>query len=384
MPVAFAEAARRDEDSGIGLLEVLSVLAQHWRALALGGLLAAALGYGGSFAITPLFTSRLSFFPPQQQSSSAAAALSQLGALSGLVGAAGGLKAPADQYVALLQSTTVADRLIDTFKLREVYDVDYRFQARKKLAQRMNVSLGRKDGMISVEVEDASAHRAADMANHLVEELRQLSGRLALTEAQQRRVFFEGQLAQTRDRLTQAQQALQASGFSSGALRADARAAAEGYARLRTEVIAAEVRLQMLRRSLAEETPEVQSASSALGALRSQLARLEEPADRAANSDYVGKFREFKYQETLFDMFARQYELARLDESREGVLIQVVDAAAPAELKSWPKRGLLTLASGTCGLLLGAIFLVGRSLWRAELRARGSAGNQPSVRQTSQ
>ena len=49
--------------------------------------------------------------------------------------------------------------------------------------------------------------------------------------------------------------------------------------------------------------------------------------------DYLTKYREFKYQETLFELFARQYEIARVDESREGALIQVVDPATRAGIQ---------------------------------------------------
>jgi capsule polysaccharide export protein KpsE/RkpR len=226
------------------------------------------------------------------------------------------------------------------------------------------VSLGKKDGLVAVEVDDIDRERAAAIANRHVEELRRMTSRLALTEAQQRRAFFEVQLKQTKDRLTTAQEALQGSGFDSGALKADARAAAEGYARLRAELTAAEVRLQTLRRNMADNSTEVQQALTTVSALRSQLARLEAPIEANTGPDYVSKFREFKYQETLFDLFARQYELARVDESREGALIQVVDVAKPAERKSRPKRGLIAVATTLASFIALAAFFLVRQGWR--------------------
>jgi uncharacterized protein involved in exopolysaccharide biosynthesis len=357
------DTAPAGEDGGTSLLDIVLPLAHHWKPWILGSLLVGLAALGISFAMTPIYTSRTVFLPPQQQQSAAAAAIAQLGALSGL-GAGGGLKSPADQYVALLQSNAVADRLIDEFKLMQVYGRKYRFQTRDALAGNVRITLGKKDGLISIEADDEDPQRAADIANRHVDELRRLTGQLALTEAQQRRVFFEAQLKLTRDRLTLAQQALQASGFSQGALRADARASAEGYARLRAELTSNEVRLQTLRRSLSDTAPEVQQAMSGLAALRSQLAKLEDAADPAGSPDYVGKYREFKYQETLFDLFARQYELARVDESREGAMIQVVDEAKPAEYKSRPKRALIAAAATVASLLLIGAWLVARDAWR--------------------
>jgi len=359
-----ATEAVEDDDEGIDLLDLALPLLQHWKLLVAGPLLAGIVALGITYLIKPTFTSRTVFLPPQQQQSAAASALASLGALSGLVGAAAGVKSPADQYVALLQSTTVADRLIDEFKLMQVYDREYRFEARKDLADNVRIALGKKDGLITVEVDDEEPQRAADIANRHVDELRRLTSQLALTEAQQRRVFFESQLKKTRDDLIQAQQQLQASGFNPGALKAEPKAAAEGYARLKAEVTAAEVRLQTLRRNLSETTPEVQQAQTMLGALREQLGKAEASTDLRGGPDYISKFREFKYQETLFELFSRQYELARLDESREGALIQVVDVAKPAERKSKPKRAIIAVATTLATLLLLAAFVVTRHFWR--------------------
>lgn len=352
------------DDEGIDLLDLALPLLQHWKLLLVAPLLVGLAALGASYLIAPTFTSRTVFLPPQQQQSAAASALASLGALSGLAGAAAGVKSPADQYVALLQSATVTDRLIDEFKLMQVYDSKYRFEARKALADNTRVSIGKKDGLITVEVDDVVPQRAADIANRHVDELRRLSAGLALTEAQQRRTFFGDQLKKTRDELIVAQQALQASGFNAGALKAEPRAAAESYARLKAEVTAAEVRLQTLRRSLADNATEVQQAQTLLGALRGQLSKAEASTNTPGSADYVSKYREFKYQETLFDLFSRQYEMARLDESREGALIQVVDVAKPAEHKSKPKRALIAVATTLLTLLALCIFVVMRHFWR--------------------
>jgi uncharacterized protein involved in exopolysaccharide biosynthesis len=248
----------------------------------------------------------------------------------------------------------------------DVYEAKYRDDARRKLADNVRITVGKKDGLLNVEVDDTSPQRAAELANAHVEELRRISGGLALSEAQQRRVFFEGQLKQTRDRLTSAQQALQASGFTEGALKSEPKSAAEGYARLRAEATAAEVRLQALRRSLVDNAPEVQQAQATLGALRAQLAQAERSSDAgsANGADYVSKYREYKYQETLFELFARQYEAARVDEAREGALIQVVDPAQQPERRSRPKRALTAVATTLVTLLLLSGFVITRHFWR--------------------
>lgn len=350
------------DDDGIGLFELLGVLGQHLKLLVAGSLLAGLAALGITFLIAPTYTAVTSFLPPQQQQSSAASALAALGPLAGLVGAAG-VRTPADQYVALMQSATVSDRIIEQFKLLDVYDEKFRVDARKTLARNVRMIVGKKDGLITVEVDDESPQRAADMANRYVDELRRMTSSIAITEAQQRRLFFERQLAQTRDRLTLAQQALQASGFSQGAIKAEPRAAAEGYARLRAEVTAAEVRLQTMRGNLVDDTPEVRQQQATVAALRNQLSKLEQAGDSAGGPDYVGKYREFKYQETLFELFARQYELARVDESREGALVQVVDVATPPEKKSKPKRVVTAVVTTLAAVFVLTLFVFLRRSW---------------------
>ena len=340
-------------------------IASRWKLLLLGPLLAGACALGGTYLIAPTFTSRTSFLPPQQQGGGGSA-LASISALAGVAGAAAGLRTPADQYLALMQSTTVQDRLIERFKLMSVYDSKYKMDARRELSSNTRVSLGKRDGIITVEVDDELPQRAADLANAHVDELRLLTSTLAITEAQQRRVFFEGQLKQTRENLVAAQRGLTGSGFSSGALQAEPKAAAERYAKLRAEVTAAEVRLQAIRSSLQDTAPEVIQQQTALTALRTQLALLEHAPPKQNDADYVGKYRDFKYQETLFELLSRQFELARVDEAREGALIQVIDKALPAEKKSKPKRLMAALGTAVgAGLLLLLWIFTGHALRNA-------------------
>jgi uncharacterized protein involved in exopolysaccharide biosynthesis len=367
-------------EGGPNWVDLVLLAVSHRWLLMLGPLLAGLAALGISFAIAPSFTARTSFVPPQQAQSAATAALASLGALSGLVGAGGNLRTPADQYVALMQSATITDKLIDDFKLMQVYGEKYRSDAREELAKNVRIAIGKKDGLISIEVDDTDPARAAAIANRHVEELRTLSSQLALTEAQQRRAFFEGQMTQTRKLLEQAQQSLQASGFNASALRAEPKAVAEGYARLKAEISAGDVRLQILRRSLTDSAPEIAQQQALLSSLRGELARLEATDSASAQGDYIGRYREFKYQETLFELLARQFELARLDESREGALIQVVDAATPPEKKSKPRRLRLALAAAGGTLLLLLVGIVIRHAWHLAQAAPETAASAARLR----
>lgn len=359
-----------DQDESLGLSEILSALSQRLRLLILGPLAAGALALGVTYLIPPTYTASATFLPPQQGQSGAASALASLGSLATLAGGAAGVRSPGEQYVALMQSVTVADRIVDQFKLLEVYGVKLRVEARKELAENVRINLGKKDGLIAVQVDDKSPQRAADIANRYVEELRRMTSTLAVSEAQQRRVFFQQQLDQSRGKLIEAQKALQASGFNPGALKAEPRAAAEGYARLKAEVTGAEVQLQSLRGTLTDSAPEVRRQQTTVDALRSQLSLAEQATAPVGRSDYVARYRDFKYEEALFEVYARQFELARVDESREGALVQVVDAATPPELKSKPKRGATAISATLLVFLILTLYTAIRHVAQNDARKR--------------
>lgn len=344
------------EDDEISLLDLLQTIVDNLRLLILGPLAVGLAALGISFAVPPTFTATVKFLPPQQQQSAAASMLASLGGLGGLAGAAAGLKNPSDQYMAFLKSNSVQDELIERFKLQERYEKKFKDDTRLALTGNTRASSG-KEGIISVQIDDKDPKFAAELANAHVEELQKLLARLAVTEAQQRRAFFEKQLSQVKEKFTEAEQALRATGVSSSVLKSNPTSALAAVAGLKAQVTAQEVKVGAMRGYLADTAPDFKQAITELANLRAQLAKQEkdEPAAAAGQGDYVAKFREFKYQETLFELFARQFEMAKVDESREGAVIQVLDAAQPPERKSKPKKALIaiiaTLAAGFALLL---------------------------------
>jgi uncharacterized protein involved in exopolysaccharide biosynthesis len=350
------------DDDEISLLDLLQTVAENLRLLILGPLVVGLIALGVSFLVTPTFTAKTSFLPPQQQNSMAASMLNSLGALGGLAGAAAGIKNPSDQYLSFMKSMSLQDALIDKFDLMNRYEAEYRTVARMTLEGNSRIASG-KDGIITVEVDDIDSQIAADMANAYVTQLETLMSRLAVTEAQQRRQFFELQLETVKQKLTEAEIALSQTGVSSDVLKSAPATAIAGVAELQAQVTAQEVRLGAMRGYLAETAPEFKQALTALASLRAQLAKQSQGvrpstprADGSpggARDDYIARYRDFKYQETLFELFARQFEMAKLDESREGATIQIIDPATAPELKSKPKKALIAvLATLATGFLL--------------------------------
>lgn len=343
------------------LFDLVLVLIERWKWLLLIPLLAGLVALSVTFLISPTYKSTARVLIPQSSSGGAGILMQQLGSLGGLASAAAGLKNPSDQYVGFLASRTIADILIERFKLRELYEAELQDDARLELADRTELSAGVKDGIISVSVTDRDPGRAAAMANAYIEELQRMVSAAALTEAGQRRAFFEAEMRKVQEQLIRAEATLRSSGVSTSTLRIEPRAALDELARLRAAITAAELRLSAARGLMTDSNPDLQQAMRELQALRRQLAIAERGTARdsdGTNEDYVSRYRDFKYQEALFEIVAKQFELARLDEAGQGMRVQVIDKAVPADRRSRPRRGLTAAAVSVMTFLALATFLV--------------------------
>jgi tyrosine-protein kinase Etk/Wzc len=76
-----------------------------------------------------------------------------------------------------------------------------------------------------------------------------------------------------------------------------------------------------------------------------------------AGLDYVRKLRDMKYNETIFELLAKQFEIAKIDEARQGSVMQLVDKAIAPDKKSFPNRVLIVVCSTIAGFVL-AIFWI--------------------------
>ena len=162
------------EEKGIHLLDVCAALVRQRKIIIILPLVIGALALTASMLMKPKYVSTAVIMPPQQQSSSVSAMLGQLGGLASAAGSIAGLKNPNDLYVGMLQSRTIADNLIEKFKLQERFDKDTLDETREKLDKIRALSNG-KDGLIGISVEDKDPKFAADLANAYVTELAALT-----------------------------------------------------------------------------------------------------------------------------------------------------------------------------------------------------------------
>jgi uncharacterized protein involved in exopolysaccharide biosynthesis len=388
-PMVTSRQANSDanENGKIYLSDLLRVLAQQKKIVIATPIVTGTLALVAGLLMTPMFTSTAKIMPPQQQNSGMAAMLGQLGGLGAVAGGLG-IKNPNELYVGLLESRTVADNLITRFKLKERYEASNMDETRKRLASNSIIASGKKDGFITIAAIDKDPQFAADLANAYVEQLVKLTQTLALTEASQRRSFFEIQLKGTKDQLANAEVGLRTTQEKTGMIMPEGQVQAiiTSVAQLKGAIAAKEVEVNAMRTFAAAKNPELMRAQEELRSLQAQQVKLEN--SRASKSgdfmvptgkipevgvEYIRSVREVKYYEAMFELLAKQFELAKIDEAKQSSVIQVLDKAIPADHKFAPKRALITAAGFIGGVVLGLVF--------AFLNAAYHAGRQnPATR----
>ncbi len=367
------------EEDEISLLDLAIALGEEKKTLFGIPAVTTTLAIVVSLLMTPIFTAKTVMMPPQQQQSGAASALASLGALAGLAGGAAGIKSPDEMYIAFMQSESLQKAVIEKLKLQKRYDKKTILETREALKQNMKIAADKKAGLITIEANDKDPEFAAKLANAHVEELRNLMGKLAVTDAQQRRVFFEQAIVKTQNELAEAEANFRAAKEKSGmqVTAVIAETSVRAGAEMRAQIAAKEVQLAAMGSFATSQNPDVQRLAGELSALRSQLKKLEQGSGADEKSSpmqqlAVKAYRDIKAREAMMGVLVAQYESARVDEAKEGPLIQQVDVALPPEKRSSPKRAIIVLVSAFAGLFLGLLVAFVR-------RAIRKAGENPET-----
>jgi tyrosine-protein kinase Etk/Wzc len=368
------EPQRVSGEEGIDLIELAVLLLREKKTIlkfaAVFSVLTAVVVY---LLMKPTYTAEAVFLPPQSAPGSGLSQLaSQMGSL-GAIGGLAGLKSPGEVYLGILGSRTVADEMVQRFDLQKVYKTKRLSDTEKTLKNNSKFVLG-KDTLITINVIDHDARRAADLANGYLDTLRAQNGRLALTEASQRRLFFEQQLEREKNSLADAEVDLKKTQEHTGLIipSGQAQVQIEEMAQVRAQIASHQVELAALRQGATDQNPQVIRLQTQIEGLQQELQKLQsdtsqhQPGSIQLSTakvpelalEYVRKQREVKYHEVLFELIARQYEAARLDESHEAPLLQVVDRAMAPDRKSGPPRTLLVLASCMLGAFAGVTWVI--------------------------
>lgn len=377
--IEASPANPQNQEGSVDVLELVSLLLRHRRRIAFFTLIALVLGAIVAFLIRPVYTATALILPPQQQQSAATSMLGSLAALSGSGVTGSLLKSPADMYIGILQSNTIADELIHRFQLQSVYKKKTLFGTRAALEKHTDFET-KKDGLIHISVSDHSPQRASDLANGFIDDLYRMNSTLAITDASQRRLFFSQQVASEKQALDQAEDVFAATQKKTGIIQLSGQAQIImiAIAQVQAQITSDQVQLQGLLASSTDQNPDVQRLRQEIGALQQQLSQLQDsqkkqqpgdtqiPTGRLPQDalDYSRKLRDVRYHETLFDLLSKQYEIARIDEAKSAPLIQVVDHASPPDKRSGPQRVLIIVGLGLLGFVLTCLWSLSNDVYK--------------------
>lgn len=283
-------------------------------------------------------------------------------------------------YEDILRSRTVADRLIEQYHLKELYRAKDRKSTEKMLASRTSL-VSEKEGLIRVTVEDTDPKRAADIANSYLSELDKRNQELAITSASQQRAYFEREMVKEKNALEDAEVDLKRTQEQAGVLVPQTQALAHLNAieTTRAQIRLRQIELGSMMQGATSQNPKVIQLRSEINDLEAQLNAMEKggggpgvgtPTSKVPeiSLEYLRKAREVKFHETLFELLARQYELAKQEEGKTISMIQVLDKAIPPEHKSWPPRTLFCLLGLIGGAILGVIYTLAEEFFKTVTR----------------
>jgi uncharacterized protein involved in exopolysaccharide biosynthesis len=372
-----------DDDDEINLLDYWRVI---WKYRWLIGILCstsvlAALIFG---LLSPkIYESRVTILSPRETGSGGL--LSALGA-AGIAQQIAGVSIPSlapnrDLFISVLKSRLMAKDVVERFDLKERYRIRTLQEAIEGAMGIPNIS-ATKEGLIEVKVADTDPKLAAEIANFYAEHLDNLVSRFGTTAVSRQRRFITEQLEKVGKELKAAEEELRAFQEKNRAVSMGQQVsgAIEVAARLKGEIMASEVQLQVMRNFATEANPEVIRLRRRIGELKRQLGQAQYSAglDLPALTENPGHpqkeiylppakvpkiglelarlTRDVKVQETVYTLLTQQLEQAKIAESQDTPVVQVLDRAVPAIYKSKPKIRLNMALAGAVSLFLG-IFL---------------------------
>ncbi len=325
------------------------------------------------------YTANTTILPPQREGLGLGLASSLMGGISefGTSMSLPLMASPSDVMAAILKSRAVAFVVIEKEELMETYQAKTKEDALMELFSHTEVEVT-PEGIISLSFEDKDRFKAACVANRFVEELDRVNRETNISQAKNARIFIEERLAQTKKNLTKAEENLRKFQEENKAvsLNEQMRASIEGAADLKAQMVAAEIELNVLRKTMSPSHPQIQGLKSRINEIKKQLDiwefgnQKEESKEEkildvpfsqvpTLSMELARLVREVKIQSAVFELLTNQYEQYKIQETRDTPTIQVLDKAIPPERRSKPRRAVLVGLAGILSLLTSVVFVFG-------------------------
>lgn len=359
------------DDDEISLLDLMLVLVRRKGMIIKITFLFALVGIIASLLMTKIYTASARILNPVEKSSVVSLLEQQAGVAANLL-FSGSEKG--NVYVSMLKSRNIQDRILDRFgpdNWRNMAGAG-KEKRRKDLANEYIGELtvtAEKDNTLLVSVAFTEQEKVAEITNAYVAELEKLANEFAMTEATRKLKYFEDELVTARTNLSKTEQQFREYQEKTGVYLGEAQLTAniQNRINMRGQVAAKEIQLRSMLAYATRQNPEVVKLEKEISGLKEEIKRLEDDPGTgdplnplggmpAARFEYLEKYRDWKFQEVLYNTLLRLYETARLDQSYSPVVIQVLDRAEMPENRSKPKRKMIVVLATFLGFFL-AVFL---------------------------
>ena len=268
------------------------------------------------------------------------------------------------QWVGFLQSQNLRDAIIEKFDLRALYKAETIEDVRTLLGSNVSIKKS-QDGIVTITVEDKVPERAAQMSNAFIEELGKFNREVVMSSGRRMRIFVEKRLDEAQVKLTETEESLKDFQEKNKVIKMDdwSKAIINAIGMAKGQLKAKEVELQTMLPFTTPNNPQVEMLRAEVKALRRRLKELEEgnkvktsgseqqeisiPTSKIPDLGlrYARLLRDFRIQDTVFELLTEQYEMARIQEARDSPTVQVLDYGKVPEKRSKPNRKRIVILS---------------------------------------
>jgi len=284
-------------------------------------------------------------------------------------------------YIEILKSRSASLYVLKKLNLQNEYDKKDIYNAAKKLSDDLEIDIN-KEGIIRLSVEvktnplplffdndDLKKKLSADLSNSFIEALDKINRLKLSSKSKRARLFIESQLIETKAKLDSVENTLMTFQTKNKtiSLPDQLKTAIESAAKIKTEIIKAEMELGLLQYNVRDDSRAYQSLKRKLAQLKEQYDKME-----MGNQDYLmtfkdipelgkelaGLFRDVKIQNEVYMLLQQQYYKEKIQENRDLPTVEILDEAVPPNVKASPRTITSSIAGGIFIFLLVSLIFI--------------------------
>lgn len=355
-------------NSRVDVVDTLLIIIKHRLFIIKFSILVIVISTAIAFALPIYFSATAKIVPTKEDNGFLNLMMAEMsGGLSNLASNILGGGSLSDYYIGVLDSDTIKDNVIDKFHLIKYYNKNTRQDTYKTLDQLVNITAGKKDGIISITVEDKDPNQAAALANAYVDELTKFTIEMSSSTAGKNAKFIEARLLTAKSDLSAAEDKL--AKFQSRYKALDLPEQTKGtigvIGNLMAQLALQETQLAVLKKSFTDAAPEVTKTKASIITIKNQIDHLESknPANAipsigsipGISEQYIKIMREFKKQETLVELLTKQYEMTLFSEAKDVSPIHIIQTAKVPDKKTRPKRFIIIIVGSILGVIVSIL-----------------------------